>query len=70
MVDIKLPPRKQSSHKGSFGKVLNIAGSLNYIGAAYLSSISALKAYCGYMSKNMPGKLGSTIALQKKEEDC
>ena len=42
MDEIKLPPRKQNSHKGSFGKVLNIAGSPNYSGAAYLSSMSAL----------------------------
>ncbi|MBR1943836.1 NAD(P)H-hydrate dehydratase [bacterium] len=50
MDEIKLPPRKQNSHKGSFGKVLNIAGSPNYSGAAYLSSMSALKVGCGYVA--------------------
>ena len=50
MTEIKLPERKQKSHKGSFGKVLNIAGSPNFIGAAYLSSISALKVGCGYVA--------------------
>lgn len=50
MIDIKLPVRKQDSHKGSFGKVLNIAGSSNYSGAAYLSSISALMVGCGYVA--------------------
>jgi len=44
----KLPQRKQDSNKGTFGKVLNIAGSLKTQGAAYLSSISALKTGCGY----------------------
>ncbi len=47
-MDFKLPIRKQNSNKGTFGKVLNIAGSRYMPGAAYLSSISALKIGCGY----------------------
>ncbi len=43
-----LPKRTQNSHKGTFGHVLNIAGSCQYIGAAYLSSISSLKVGAGY----------------------
>lgn len=43
-----MPERKQNSHKGTFGKVLNIAGSEYMTGAAYLSSVSALKIGCGY----------------------
>lgn len=50
MPDIILPKRKQNSNKGTFGKVLNIAGSPNYLGAAYLSSVSALKSGCGYVA--------------------
>ena len=50
MLEINLPKRKQNSNKGSFGKVLNIAGSPNYSGAAYLSSISALRVGCGYVA--------------------
>ena len=38
-----LPKRDDNSNKGSFGKILNIAGSTQYPGAAYLSSISSLK---------------------------
>lgn len=45
----RLPQRKENSHKGTFGKVLNIAGSKYYRGAAYLSSVSALKVGCGYV---------------------
>ncbi len=44
-----LPKRKQKSHKGTFGKILNIAGSINFQGAGYLSSISALKIGAGYV---------------------
>lgn len=50
MAEIKLPTRNQFSHKGTFGKVLNIAGSPNYSGAAYLSSMSALRIGCGYVA--------------------
>ena len=39
MDDIKIPERRQNSHKGTFGKVLNIAGSPNFSGAALLSSM-------------------------------
>ena len=35
-----LPEREQNSHKGTFGNVLNIAGSINYRGAAFLSTKS------------------------------
>ena len=43
-----LPKRIQNSHKGSYGHILNIAGSTQYTGAAYLSSISSLKVGAGY----------------------
>lgn len=42
-----LPKRPEDSNKGTFGSVLNIAGSGFYTGAAYFSSISALKVGCG-----------------------
>ena len=45
-----LPQRKQESNKGTYGKVLNIAGCLNYQGAAYLSSVSALKIGAGLVT--------------------
>lgn len=45
----KLPARPENSNKGTFGKVLNIAGSDYMPGAGYLSSISALKIGAGYV---------------------
>jgi hydroxyethylthiazole kinase-like uncharacterized protein yjeF len=45
-----LPKRPRNSHKGTFGHVLNIAGSEFYTGAAYFSSISALKSGCGLVT--------------------
>lgn len=45
-----LPKRPENSHKGTFGHVLNIAGSEFYPGAAYFSSVSALKVGCGLVT--------------------
>lgn len=42
-----LPKRPENSHKGTFGSVLNIAGSGFYSGAAYFSSVAPLKVGCG-----------------------
>ncbi len=42
-----LPIRYSNSNKGTYGTVLNIAGCVSYVGAAYLSSISALKVGAG-----------------------
>lgn len=45
----KLPERPKDSNKGTFGKILNVSGSEYMTGAAYLSSISALKIGAGYV---------------------
>ena len=42
-----LPNRIKNSHKGTYGRVLNIAGSCQYQGAAYLSSVSSLRVGAG-----------------------
>lgn len=47
-MDFKLPTRIEKSNKATYGRVLNIAGSDYMPGAAYLSSVSALKVGCGY----------------------
>lgn len=45
-----LPKREKDSHKGTFGNILNIAGSINYKGAAFLSTKSALKCGAGFIA--------------------
>lgn len=47
--NLKMPYRPENSNKGTFGKVLNIAGSDYMPGAAYLSSAAVLKSGCGYV---------------------
>ncbi len=61
-MEFKLPLRKEDSHKGTFGKVLNIAGSENYTGAAYLSSISALRIGAGYVTLASSQKVIGTVS--------
>lgn len=48
-MDFKLPSRPENSHKGTFGKVLNVSGSKYMPGAAFISSMAALKSGCGYV---------------------
>ena len=61
-MDFKMPERPEFSNKGTFGKVLNIAGSENYSGAAYLSSVSALKVGCGYVALSGSPKSMNIVA--------
>lgn len=60
----KLPSRKQNSNKGTFGKVLNVCGSGNYIGAAYLATVSSLKIGAGFSALySTPDVIRSVSAL-------
>lgn len=43
----RIPGRRGDSHKGSYGKVLVVAGSKNMAGAAYLSAKAAYRCGCG-----------------------
>ncbi len=45
-----MPQRPQQSNKGTFGKVLNIAGSIEYQGAAYFTSVAPLKTGAGLVT--------------------
>lgn len=60
--DLKMPYRAKESHKGTFGKLLNFAGSDYMTGAAYLSSVSALKTGCGYVILCSYPKVISAVA--------
>lgn len=66
-MEFSLPIREQFSNKATFGKVLNVAGSEYYTGAAYLSSISALKVGCGYVALSSSPKVINTLALKTSD---
>lgn len=55
-----LPRRSPDSHKGTFGHLLVIAGSLRMSGAAALTSLSALRAGAGLVTLALPAHLAGT----------
>lgn len=63
-MDYELPLRSELANKGTFGKVLNIAGSDYMPGAAYLSSISALTSGCGYVFLASEERVINAVAAQ------
>ncbi len=62
-----LPKRQEDSNKATFGRILNVAGSKSYIGAAFLSSISALKVGAGYLSLACPSEIVPVISSMAPE---
>jgi len=57
-----LPQRSNEANKGSFGRVLVIAGSINYIGAAYLACNSVLRVGAGLVTLATANSLQSILA--------
>jgi hydroxyethylthiazole kinase-like uncharacterized protein yjeF len=53
-----LPERPLQANKGSFGRVLVVAGSMKYIGAAYLACSGAIRVGAGLVT------LATTLTLQ------
>jgi ADP-dependent NAD(P)H-hydrate dehydratase / NAD(P)H-hydrate epimerase len=56
-----LPAREKNAHKGSAGKVLLLAGSKGYTGAAALASESALRAGAGLVYLAVPESLNAIV---------
>jgi NAD(P)H-hydrate epimerase len=53
----KLIPRKKNTHKGSYGRVLVLAGSPGMTGAAYLCCKAALRSGSGLVTLGVPKSL-------------
>lgn len=62
-----LPARKRNSHKGTFGKAMVVAGSLNYIGAAYLSGKAAYRSGAGLVTIAAAQPIIPTLAAMLPE---
>lgn len=59
-----MPLRKENSHKGIFGRVLNVSGSDYMSGAALLSSLAALTIGCGYVFLCSTERVIDAVAAQ------
>jgi NAD(P)H-hydrate epimerase len=62
-----LPERSKRGHKGTFGKLLVIAGSLNYAGAAVLVVRAAGRAGAGLITLAVPESLQPLFAARMLE---
>lgn len=62
-----LPKRKRNSHKGSYGRAAIVAGSLEYTGAAYLSSAACLRSGVGYTTLYLPNGILTYYLLKAPE---
>ena len=49
--------REKDAHKGTFGRVVSIGGSINMAGAVKITAISALKSGCGLVTVIHPNEL-------------
>ncbi|MFH1003310.1 MAG: NAD(P)H-hydrate dehydratase, partial [Chloroflexota bacterium] len=67
MVRAMLPERPPGANKGSFGRVLVVAGSINYIGAAYLACTGALRVGAGLVTLATAASLLPVLAAKLTE---
>ncbi len=62
-----LPKRPLDANKGTFGRVLVVAGSINYIGAAYLACNGAMRVGTGLVTLATANSLQPVLAAKLTE---
>jgi NAD(P)H-hydrate epimerase len=62
-----LPPRPFGSHKGAFGHLLVLAGSIGKTGAAALAAEAALRAGAGLVTLGVPASLNDILEAKLTE---
>ena len=65
--DLALPKRKALTHKGDYGKLLILAGSVGYTGAAGLCSRAAVRAGAGLVYLAVPADIYEIAAIKNDE---
>ena len=62
-----LPERDVNAHKGNFGRLLLLCGSLGYTGAAYFSAMGALRSGAGLVFLGVPESIYAIEAVKLNE---
>ncbi len=62
-----LPDRKADAHKGDFGRLLLLCGSLGYTGAAALAAMGALRSGAGLVYLGVPQSIYAIEAVKLTE---
>lgn len=62
-----LPKRSRSAHKGTFGRALIVAGSVNYVGAAALAGAGATRVGAGLVTMGLPMPIQPAVAARLTE---
>ena len=62
-----LPDRKADSHKGNYGKVLLLCGSMGFTGAAALAAMGALRSGAGLVYLGVPESIYAIEAVKLTE---
>lgn len=62
-----LPERPSNAHKGTYGRALLIAGSVNYTGAAALAAEGAYRAGAGLVTLGVPQAIYPILASRVRE---
>ena len=67
LIKAYLPQRNADSNKGTFGKVMIVAGSVNYSGAPSLSAIAAYRSGTGLVTLGLAHAIVNTVASRHPE---
>lgn len=62
-----LPLRRRDAHKGTFGRVMVVAGSLHYTGAPYLAAMAAYRVGAGLVTLAPPRTIYPILAARALE---
>ncbi len=62
-----LIPRKPDTHKGTYGHVFILAGSVGFTGAPYLATLGALYSGAGLVSLGLPSSIYSIVSSRLGE---
>lgn len=65
--DLCLPKRPRLSHKGDFGKILIVGGSIPYTGAPAMAAKSAVRGGAGLVYLGVPAEIYEIEAIKNQE---